>query len=216
MIKKRLFDILVSFIGLIICFPLFIVIAVLISLFMPGPVFFCQKRIGRYGKPFIICKFRTMTVKPETYEGTFDAGDKSRITLLGRFLRHTKMDELPQLFNLIKGDMSLVGPRPEIEKWTQVYTDKWAIVHSIRPGMTDEASIEFINEEEILSRSYDPEETYRNVILPLKLELNIEYVNNRTFLGDNIIILRTIKSILFRWKINLRSHLPKFLSAGTS
>jgi lipopolysaccharide/colanic/teichoic acid biosynthesis glycosyltransferase len=200
MYLKRLFDISASVLGLIFLSPLFLFIAIMIKTLMPGPVFFRQKRTGRHSRLFVIYKFRTMEVKTESCEGTFDAGDKLRITKLGKILRQLKIDELPQLFNLLKGDMSIVGPRPEVKKWTEVYPDKWAIVHSIKPGMTDYASIEFYNEEQLLSQSTNPDETYRYVILPRKLELNIDYVNNHTFLQDIVIILRTITVIFFRWK----------------
>jgi lipopolysaccharide/colanic/teichoic acid biosynthesis glycosyltransferase len=117
---------------------------------------------------------------------------------LGKILRKTKLDELPQLINVIKGDMSLVGPRPEVKKWTDVYPEKWAIVHRVKPGITDNASIEFRNEEEILSQSSNPEETYRNIILPHKLELYINYVHHHSFFGDLMIIIRTIQTIIIK------------------
>jgi len=165
---------------------------------MPGSILFRQKRIGRGGKPFSICKFRTMILRPVTFAGTFDVGDNSRVTILGKVLRQTKIDELPQLLNVLKGDMSIVGPRPEIKKWTEVYRDKWETVLSVKPGITDNASIEFRNEEELLSQSTDPEVTYRNVILPRKLDLYVDYVNNHTFREDIRIILSTINTVLFK------------------
>ena len=198
MFPKRLFDISVSFLGLIILSPLFLIIAILIKVFMPGSILFRQKRIGRGGKPFSICKFRTMILRPVTFAGTFDVGDNSRVTILGKVLRQTKIDELPQLLNVLKGDMSIVGPRPEIKKWTEVYRDKWETVLSVKPGITDNASIEFRNEEELLSQSTDPEVTYRNVILPRKLDLYVDYVNNHTFREDIRIILSTINTVLFK------------------
>ena len=165
---------------------------------MPGPIFFIQTRIGKGGKGFRLLKFRTMLVKPQTSEGSFDAGDQSRITALGKILRKTKLDEIPQLINVLKGDMSLVGPRPEVKKWTVVYPEQWAIVHQVLPGITDNASIEFRNEEELLAQSSNPEETYRNVILPRKLELYINYVNHHSFWGDLMIIIRTIQSVILK------------------
>lgn len=195
---KRMFDFLVSLIGIVILLPIWIITGFLIIIFMSYPIFFIQKRIGRNGKEFRLIKFRTMKVESKTIESTFNAGTKSRITALGKILRQTKIDELPQLLNVLKGDMSLVGPRPEVKKWTEVYPDKWSIVHSVKPGITDIAACEFRNEEELLWRSPDPEATYRNVILPRKLYLYIEYVNNHTFRGDSMIILRTIQTILFR------------------
>ena len=179
---KRLFDILVSFSGLILLSPVLLVISLLIKLGMPGPVFFSQERVGRKGKLFRLYKFRSLSVVKEAKKGNINIGDSSRISPLGKTLRKTKLDELPQLVNVLKGEMSIVGPRPEVKKWTEVYPDKWAIVHSVKPGITDNASIEFRNEEELLSESQDPEQTYRNVILPRKLDLYINYVNNHTFL----------------------------------
>jgi lipopolysaccharide/colanic/teichoic acid biosynthesis glycosyltransferase len=165
---------------------------------MPGPIFFIQNRIGRNGREFRILKFRTMTLEPQKDESTFEPGNLTRITHLGRFLRRTKIDELPQLINVLKGDMSIVGPRPEIKRWTEVYPDKWALVLTVQPGMTDNASIEFRNEEKILAQSEYPEETYLNNILPHKLDLYIDYVKNHNFRGDLIIILRTIETIILK------------------
>jgi len=195
---KRFFDLVASFLGLIIILPILLLVSLFIKLSMPGPVFFIQPRIGKGGKEFRLLKFRTMLVKPKTSEGSFDAGDQSRITALGKILRKTKLDEIPQLINVLKGDMSLVGPRPEVKKWTAVYPEQWAIVHQVQPGITDNASIEFRNEEEILAQSANPEETYRNVILPRKLKLYIDYVNHRSFSGDLMIILRTIQTIIIK------------------
>jgi lipopolysaccharide/colanic/teichoic acid biosynthesis glycosyltransferase len=195
---KRLFDILVSFSGLILFSPLLLIIALIIKLEMSGPVFFIQERVGRKDKLFRLFKFRTMSVAKEALEEDFDMGDNTRITALGKILRRTKLDELPQLVNVLKGEMSIVGPRPEVKKWTKVYADKWAIVHSVKPGITDNASIEFRTEEETLSKSSNPEELYRNIILPCKLDLYVDYVNNHTFYGDILIILRTLKTIIFK------------------
>ena len=195
---KRIFDILASFFGIIIISPILLIVALFIKLQMPGPVFFIQTRIGKGGKEFSLLKFRTMLVKPKTSEGSFDAGDQSRITALGKILRKTKLDEIPQLINVFKGDMSLVGPRPEVRKWTAVYPEQWEIVHQVLPGITDNASIEFRNEEELLVRSSNPEETYRDVILPRKLELYINYVNHHNFWGDLMIIIRTIQSVIVK------------------
>jgi lipopolysaccharide/colanic/teichoic acid biosynthesis glycosyltransferase len=198
MFPKRIFDFLASFFGLFIISPILLIVALFMKLMMPGPIFFIQTRIGKGGKEFRLLKFRTMLVKPKTSEGSFDAGDQSRITSLGKILRKTKLDELPQLINVLKGDMSLVGPRPEVKKWTVVYPEKWAIVHLVKPGITDNASIEFRNEEEILAESSNPEETYRNVILPRKLELYIQYVQHHSFWGDVRIILKTIQTVLLK------------------
>ena len=193
---KPFFDLLFSFLGLLLLSLPFFFIALLIKLLMPGPVFFIQQRIGKQGKPFRLIKFSTMKFASGKSSGSFDAGDHSRITPLGRFLRKTKLDELPQLINVLKCDMSFVGPRPEVKQWTEVYPEKWKIVHIVKPGITDNASIEFRNEEEILANSNDPIKTYREEILPRKLDLYIEYVNNHSFIGDVKIILKTIKVVL--------------------
>lgn len=194
---KRVFDFVCSLTGLVILSPLFILIGALLKILTPGPVFFTQTRIGKNGKEFTILKFRTMTVNETASGGSFEMGDTSRVTSLGKVLRRHKIDEIPQLINVLKGDMSLVGPRPEVRKWTEVYPEKWAVVHTVRPGMTGLDSIVYRNEEEILTNSSNPNEAYINVILPHKLDLYIYYINNRTFFGDIIIILRTAHSVFF-------------------
>ncbi|OFY23569.1 MAG: hypothetical protein A2W98_00400 [Bacteroidetes bacterium GWF2_33_38] len=194
---KRIFDILISITGLIICFPAFLIVSFLIKIYMPGPIFFIQSRMGRAGDAYNLIKFRTMLVATGNKGDSFEAGDTSRISRFGRVLRKRKLDELPQLINVLKGDMSLVGPRPEVKQWTEVYPEKWKIVHSVKPGITDNASIEFRNEEVLLSKSKDPIKTYREEILPRKLDLYINYVNNQSFLGDLKIILKTIKVVIF-------------------
>jgi lipopolysaccharide/colanic/teichoic acid biosynthesis glycosyltransferase len=195
---KRIIDFLFSLIGLIILIIPFTLIALLIKIKMPGPIFFVQYRVGREGKLFKLFKFRTMSIVSGKANGSFDAGDSSRITPLGRILRKTKLDELPQLINVLIGDMSIVGPRPEVLQWTQIYTDQWKIVHTIRPGITDNASIMFRNEEEILANSQDPILTYKEEILPKKLRMYIDYVHNHSILLDAKIILTTIKEIIIK------------------
>jgi lipopolysaccharide/colanic/teichoic acid biosynthesis glycosyltransferase len=195
---KRIFDFTASFLGLLILLPVLLIISLLITITMPGPVFFVQQRVGFSGNYFRLIKFRTMSLSAGKVNGSFEAGDTSRITTFGKFMRKTKLDEIPQLINVIKGEMSLVGPRPEVKQWTEVCPEKWKIVHSVRPGITDNASIAFRNEEELLAASPDPVAAYRNEILPPKLDLYIEYVNNRSFWGDMKIILLTIKAVIFR------------------
>ncbi len=195
---KRLFDFICSVMLLmLIALPLLLV-SLLIKLTMPGPIFFIQERVGRNGKLFRLIKFRTMRVADGKTKGSFDAGDSSRVTPVGNFLRKTKIDELPQLLNVLIGDMSLVGPRPEVKIWTDVYPEQWAIVHKVRPGITDEASITFRNEEVILKNAQNPTDTYRNQILPQKLALYIQYVHNQSFLGDCKILIRTLGHVLFK------------------
>ena len=141
-------------------------------------------------------KFRTMTVRSGSEKGAFDAGDASRVTKVGRFLRATKLDELPQLWNVIRGDMALVGPRPEVRKWVEVNPERWAIVHAVRPGITDPAAILYRDEEKILANVPDPERFYREEILPRKLDLYVEYVRTRTFWGDLKILGQTAIAII--------------------
>ena len=190
---KRLFDVILSLLGLTVLSPILIIIAIVVKVNSKGPVFFRQKRVGRSGKPFILYKFRSMTLFQLEMEGIFEPGSVSRVTTVGKFFRKSKLDELPQLINVLIGDMSLVGPRPEVANWVAVYPDAWKKILTIRPGITDNASIIFKNEESILAEVDDPEQVYREVILPKKLELYTHYVNNRSFFGDILIILRTLK-----------------------
>jgi len=194
---KRVFDLVVSVISISLLIPFSVIISVLIILDSGFPVFFIQKRVGRDRKLFDLYKFRTMTVLKGTEKGSFDAGNSSRVTRVGKILRKTKLDELPQLLNVLKGDMSLVGPRPEVEKWTKVYPQKWDRVLSVMPGITDNASIEFRDEEEMLAESEDPEDTYRNFILPIKLKLYEKYVDNHSLKGDVNILINTIKAMFW-------------------
>ncbi|RMG79073.1 MAG: sugar transferase [Bacteroidetes bacterium] len=193
---KRLFDIVFSLIGIILLSPLMLVITLLIMLDSKGGVIFRQKRIGKNGKPFYILKFRTM--KPDSEKsGQLTVGGKdSRITRVGYFLRKYKLDELPQLFNVLKGDMSFVGPRPEVPKYVELYTDEQRQILKVKPGITDYASIEYINENEILGQSNNPEETYIKEIMPQKIALNLKYIHEKGFWKDIKIILLTLKKII--------------------
>lgn len=193
---NRLFDFFASFVGCILIAPLVLLISILIIITMPGPILFRQERVGKNRKHFKLNKFRSMSIKKGSEKGHFDLGDRSRITRLGKYLRKYKLDELPQLFNVLVGDMSLVGPRPEVKKWTEIYTEKWDIVLKVKPGITDNASIYFRNEEEILANSCCPEKTYELEILPKKLDYYIDYVNNNSFWGDIKIIFRTFHIII--------------------
>lgn len=196
---KRLFDFTFSFFGIILLLPLFLAISSFIKFFDPkGPIFFRQIRIGTNGQKFKLNKFRTMEVRAGAENGSFDAGNKTIITPIGSILRKYKLDELPQLFNVLLGDMSIVGPRPEVKKWTEVYPDKWKIVLTVKPGITDNASILFRNEEEILIKSSNPEETYKKEILPVKLDYYIDYINNQSFCSDIKIIFKTLKHIILK------------------
>lgn len=193
---KRIFDFVASLIGFFLLIPVLLVCSILIVVDDGFPILFKQKRVGRYGRDFNLFKFRTMIVKREAEKGSFDVGSSARVTSIGRLLRKTKLDELPQLWNVIRGDMSLVGPRPEVRKWVDVYPEEWERVHTVRPGITDSASIKFRNEEEILSCSDKPEQTYCDVILPQKLSLYTDYVNSRTFWGDIKIIFQTLWAVI--------------------
>jgi lipopolysaccharide/colanic/teichoic acid biosynthesis glycosyltransferase len=193
---KRIFDFLVSLFGLIIFSPLFLIIAVLIKLDSEGPVFYRGERVGKDGKPFRIFKFRTMVKDAEKLGGPSTSADDPRLTKLGKVLRKYKVDELPQLINVLKGEMSLVGPRPEVPSEVETYNEETKkIILSVKPGMTDLATLANLHEEEILKGSEDPHQTYRKLIKPRKLKLAVEYVKKRSFWLDLVIILKTIKSL---------------------
>jgi lipopolysaccharide/colanic/teichoic acid biosynthesis glycosyltransferase len=194
---KRLFDIIVSALLLVLFLPLLLIFAAGVKITSPGPVFFRQNRGGRGGKYFRILKFRSMTQKKESDGKDFDPGSNLRVTGFGRFLRKTKMDELPQLINVLKGEMSMVGPRPEVKAYIDLYPERWAKVLSVRPGITDPASIAFRNEENLLAKSNDPELEYRNVILPRKLDIYEGYVDSISLLKD-IRVLFTTFFVVFR------------------
>lgn len=194
---KCIFEIIISLFALVLFSPLLILVMLSIIMFDNGPIFFRQIRVGLFGQDFLLNKFRTMSVAHKYSNSTFDAGDKSRITKIGSFLRKTKLDELPQLWNVLIGDMSIVGPRPEVRKWVDVYPDRWAKVLTVKPGITDPASIYYRNEEELLAQADDPMACYRDQVLPHKLDLYEEYVRTRTFWGDILLIFKTIMLVLF-------------------
>ena len=193
---KRSFDLILSLLGLIVLAPLLAALALLIKLDSPGPVFYRGVRAGRNGKPFRIFKFRTMVMNADKIGGPSSAADDPRITRVGQFLRRYKLDELPQLLNVAKGEMSLVGPRPEVLQEVLLYTEEEKRLLEVRPGITDWASIRFRNEGEILRGSADPHAAYREKIRPEKIRLGLEYVERRSFLTDCKIIVRTLKAIL--------------------
>lgn len=196
MTSKRLLDLAIAALCVTLAVLPITAIAIAIRVLNGNPIFFRQLRFGKNGLEFGLYKFRTMKTRPAAESGTFDVGDVSRVTRLGRILRKTKLDELPQLLNVIKGDMSLVGPRPEVRKWVEAYPDQWAEVLTVRPGITDPASIEFRNEEELLQNAASPEEYYRNVILPRKLELYKEYVRTQSLWQDINIIFKTCYAVI--------------------
>ena len=195
---KRIFDFIFSFLGLIVASLILALIALLIKRDSRGPIFYRGLRSGQYGKPFRIFKFRTMVPDAEKLGGPSTSADDPRLTNFGKFLRKRKLDELPQLLNVFFGQMSVVGPRPEVPSEVETYDQKTKeIILSVKPGMTDLASLANIHEEEILRGSSDPHQTYREVIKPQKLKLAVEYVENRSFWFDIKIILKTLKSAFF-------------------
>lgn len=193
--SKRIFDIVISFVGLLILFPFFLIIALLIKIDSKGPVFFKQIRITKGGKEFKIFKYRTMKVGLDKYS-QITVGKDDRITKVGSFLRKYKLDEIPQLINVLIGDMSLVGPRPEVPKYVALYTDEQKEILKVRAGITDYASIEFSDENDLLASEEDPEKAYIEKIMPKKIELNKKYLSEISILTDIKIILLTIKKIL--------------------
>jgi len=192
----RFFDILFSFLGLIILMPIFIILSLLIICTTKSSVFFLQQRVGKNNKDFTLYKFRTMK-KGADKKGLLTIGEKdTRITKIGYFLRKYKLDELPQLLNVLVSDMSLVGPRPEVRKYVEIYNEEQRKVLQVRPGITDFASIEFRNENQLLAQSENPEQYYREVIMPKKLEINLTYINNRSLKTYFKILFLTVKSVL--------------------
>jgi len=197
MIAKRFFDLFFVIPGLLVLAPFFVVIALLIKLDSKGPVFFRQTRVGKNGVPFSIFKFRTMVVNAEKQGTSITVGQDRRITRLGYILRNYKIDELPQLLNVLLGQMSLVGPRPEVPEYVNYYPDDVrSVVLSVPPGITDMASIEFRNESDVLGKSNDPVTTYINEILPVKLGYYVNYVENRSISMDLRLIIKTIMMII--------------------
>lgn len=193
---KRTFDILLAGVGAVLLSPLFALVAMWIQFDSGRPVLFRQLRVGRHGREFWLYKFRSMKVLAGSELGRFDAGASRRVTGVGRFLRRTKLDELPQLWNVLRGEMSIVGPRPEVRKWVEVYPERWRVVHQARPGITDPASIEFRHEEEVLAAAQDAEATYREVILPRKLDLYEAYLAKASVLEDIKIIWQTLIAVI--------------------
>jgi lipopolysaccharide/colanic/teichoic acid biosynthesis glycosyltransferase len=192
---KRVFDLIFSILSIILTLPLFIIIILLILFDSGFPIFYEQIRVGKDHREFYLYKFRTM-LKEASSQGRLTVGkhDK-RITKTGYYLRKYKLDELPQLFNVLLGDMSIVGPRPEIPYYVKLYNEKQLEVLKVRPGITDLASLEYINENEILGTYLNPEEAYISTIMPAKLELNLKYIKEQGLINDLKIILKTLKNI---------------------
>ena len=199
MTAKRIFDLFFTVPGLIVLLPFFVLIALWIKLDSKGPVFYRQERVGRYGETFKIYKFRTMVENADKIGGAITIGNDPRITKVGRFLRKYKIDELPQLINVLKGEMSLVGPRPEVIKYVNLYTSEQKEVLNLMPGITDPASIKYRNENILLAASrdtyeasYDPEQVYIQEIMPDKIRINLEYASRATIFTDFKVVVKTI------------------------
>jgi lipopolysaccharide/colanic/teichoic acid biosynthesis glycosyltransferase len=194
---KRSFDLVVALVALLLVSPVLLILALIIKLGSEGPVFYRGVRIGRYGVPFRIFKFRTMVTNAEKMGGSATAEDDPRITPIGRFIRRNKLDEFPQFMNVLVGDMSLVGPRPEVKKYVDLYTDEEKAILDLRPGITDWASIWNSNEAAVLEGSSDPEKTYEELIRPTKLALQLFYARNQSLAADVKILFHTFCKLLF-------------------
>lgn len=190
--SKRIVDITLALVGLTVCLPIFIVISVCIKLDDGGPVFFMQERVGRGGKLFNIVKFRTMRLNADRVGPAITIGADPRITRVGSWLRKTKLDELPQLWNVLVGQMSFVGPRPEVPQYVRYYNSEQRKVLNLVPGITDPASIKYRNESEILAQSQDPIRTYVEQIMPDKIKINLQYARTATVWTDLKLIVVTV------------------------
>lgn len=193
---KRFFDIIASGCGLLVLSPIFLIMAIWIKLDSKGPVFYRQVRVGRHDKDFRIFKFRSMRVGADKGSLVTIGGRDPRITRSGYFIRKYKLDEFPQLINVFKGEMSLVGPRPEVRHYVDYWTSEQMHVLDVRPGITDPASIKFRNENELMEKAEDPEDYYINVIMQEKIRLYLEYVQNASFWYDIKLVFQTFKVII--------------------
>jgi len=195
-ITKRTFDVVACVAAVVILCPLWLCIGLLVACGSKGGALYRQTRVGRDGKEFKLLKFRTMRQDADKIGGLITVGEDARVTRIGRFLRKYKIDELPQFLNIIAGDMSIVGPRPEVPKYVALYDERQRQVLSVRPGLTDYASIEYISENELLAHSSNPDRTYIEEIMPAKLELNLKYIENQSVSEDLRLICKTLFSIL--------------------
>jgi len=193
---KRTLDIAIALIGIVLTSPVLCLLAVIIKTNSTGPAVYAGERVGKDGKPFKLYKFRTMVVDADTIGGPSAGDDDPRITRVGRILRKYKLDEFPQLANVLKGDMSFIGPRPEVQQEVELFTGEEKAILSIRPGITDYASIKFNNEGEILAGSEDPHQAYLQKIRPEKMRLGLEYVKNRSLWVDTKIMAKTITTLI--------------------
>jgi lipopolysaccharide/colanic/teichoic acid biosynthesis glycosyltransferase len=197
-VLKRIFDILISGIGILLLLPFFLVVIVWIKADSRGSAFYRQLRVGQFGKDFSLFKFRSMRIGSDKAGLLTIGGRDPRVTRSGVFIRKYKIDELPQLINVFLGHMSLVGPRPEVRKYVDLYNETQRRVLLVKPGITDLASLEYFDENDLLAKSEHPEKTYVEVVMPHKLELNLQYIDQSGLLADVRIILRTIKRVVFR------------------
>ena len=195
---KRLVDIILSFCGIIVSAPLFLVIGILIKLEDKGPVFFRGERIGKDGKPFRMFKFRSMVINADKKGGPSTAGDDPRLTKIGKSLRRFNLDELPQFINVLIGDMSIVGPRPEVKMYVDMFTEEERRILDVKPGITDWASIWNPDEGAVLAGAKDPEKVYMEKIRPTKIKLQLKYVENNSFMIDFKIMLKSLQVHLFK------------------
>lgn len=194
--SKRCFDIFFSLLGIIFLLLLFFFVAIAIKCSSKGPVLFKQERVGKNGKTFKIWKFRSMVVDAEAKGRQITTDGDNRITKVGKFIRKTKIDELPQLFNVLSGKMSFVGPRPEVPRYVALYTEEQRKVLSVKPGITDLASIEYRNENDLLKEAEDPDKKYIEEIMPAKLELNLKYIEKAGFFYDIGLIFKTVFKVI--------------------
>jgi lipopolysaccharide/colanic/teichoic acid biosynthesis glycosyltransferase len=195
---KRAFDIIVSLVGLVVLLPLLLIAAVAIKLDSPGPIFFRQRRMGRAFRPFLIYKFRTMTDNRQNAGALFTVKHDPRITRVGQFLRKSKIDELPQLINVLKGEMAFVGPRPEVPSYVDLFRRDYEEILRVRPGITDLASIKYRDEASVLGQSPDPEAEYVNRVLPDKIKLAKEYLKHSSFVFDLRLMFKTFYRLFQR------------------
>jgi lipopolysaccharide/colanic/teichoic acid biosynthesis glycosyltransferase len=193
---KRLFDLVVAFLGLSLLFPVLLLVACLIKLDSPGPIFFRQERIGKGFRPFLIYKFRTMVQDAPRKGGSITVGADPRITRVGRILRKTKLDELPQLFNILRGEMSFVGPRPEVRQYVELFRQDYEEILNVRPGITDLASLKYRDEAEVLRHAENPEEEYVRHVLPDKIRLAKEYRRRSSLFFDMTLIFKTLLTLV--------------------
>jgi lipopolysaccharide/colanic/teichoic acid biosynthesis glycosyltransferase len=197
-VLKRIFDILLSGIGILLLLPIFLFVIIWIKADSKGSAFYRQLRVGQFGKDFSLLKFRSMRTGSDKAGLLTIGGRDPRVTRSGVFIRKYKIDELPQLINVFLGHMSLVGPRPEVRKYVDLYNETQRRVLLVKPGITDLASLEYFDENDLLAKSDHPEKTYIEVVMPHKLELNLQYIDQSGLLADVQIILRTIKRVVFR------------------